>query len=79
MSQVSTSKTLDELLETSFLELRLGDRILPEYVHYLQNIPFWPLKSSHFSLAVKLFSFHMLANTAVITIIKILLCMNYKY
>ena len=41
--------------ETSFLELNLGDRILPEYVHYLQNIPFWPLKVSHFSLAVKLF------------------------
>lgn len=41
--------------ETPFLELSLGDRILPEYVHYLQNIPFWPLKVSHFSLAVKLF------------------------
>lgn len=65
--------------ETSFLELSLGDHLLLEYVHYLQNIPFWPLKFSHFSLAVKLFSFRMLANTVVITIIKILLCMNYKY
>lgn len=76
---MGTSYTLEKCLETSFLDLSLGDHILPEYVHYLQNIPFWPLKYSHFSLTAKLFSSHILANTAVITIIKILLCMNYKY
>lgn len=79
VSQVNAITLLQKSLERPSLQVSSRDHILLEYVHYLQNIPFWPLKFSHLYLATKMFSFHMPANTAVITMSKILLCMNYKY